>query len=675
MDGYVQVVKCIHAVRRGVVAALLCLGSIGASAQAANVDSIRQVAAALPIDTASVMAVVKLSQQLRSEGHEEAEELAQRAVDMAQSIGDPRYIGEAMTCMGLVHGFRNNYDLALRWYLDAEKNFATADYEPGIAKCHLNIAAVYLARLNYDIAKRHLLIAQEIVERLDIAKYKVSINTNLAIIYTEEGQYDEALKLHEASLGLLADGQNLLQRSVCYSNIGYLYDKQSRPADAYGYYQKAYEAAMQDGGGRYYEGGFALLNMINALVLMERLPQAVAELQHLWPIATKSGSPLLIAETHRAAARIHARAGNHRQAYADLEQFVVINDSLKNVDMNTRMAALQKEYDILKRDMTIAKIEQESASMRAREQEQAKQSRVQVVYIVVLAVVGALFLVAFGIMVFAMYSRSRVLDKLRASYDRIRDQNQEIETQNMALKRQNDHLEDLNREKDGLVGIVAHDLKAPLNKALALSELLRLQGSLNDDQLRSVGMMGKVASAGNDLIRDLLDLNTVEQPDVALQPEQVDLVELLQELEAGYAGEAQRKAIVLQFELAAGLPKIYCDRKALIRVMDNLLSNAIKFSPRDRAVHVRARLADAGTVCLQVADQGPGISREDQQKMFKKFQRLSALPTGGENSTGLGLAIAKALTQKLGGTIQLESTVGRGATFSLCLPLQPPVTS
>ncbi len=104
-----------------------------------------------------------------------------------------------------------------------------------------------------------------------------------------------------------------------------------------------------------------------------------------------------------------------------------------------------------------------------------------------------------------------------------------------------------------------------------------------------------------------------------------------------------------------------------VGIMDNLLSNALKFSPAKSIVRVNLSSAN-GQYRLKVIDQGPGFSEEDKSKMFRKFQKLSARPTGGENSTGLGLSIIKVLTEKLRGDVELISEKGKGATFNIVLP-------
>jgi signal transduction histidine kinase len=112
------------------------------------------------------------------------------------------------------------------------------------------------------------------------------------------------------------------------------------------------------------------------------------------------------------------------------------------------------------------------------------------------------------------------------------------------------------------------------------------------------------------------------------------------------------------------------DRTAARQILDNLISNAVKYSPHGATVHLE--LATVGGMgVIRVRDEGPGLSEEDQKNLFKKFSRLTARPTGGESSNGLGLAIAHRLAKALGGGIRCESTLGHGSTFIFELPLPP----
>jgi two-component system sensor histidine kinase/response regulator len=110
------------------------------------------------------------------------------------------------------------------------------------------------------------------------------------------------------------------------------------------------------------------------------------------------------------------------------------------------------------------------------------------------------------------------------------------------------------------------------------------------------------------------------------------------------------------------------DPGAIEQVLENVVSNAVKFSPAGTTVLVSVQ-PDGGTGVVDVEDQGPGISSADRERLFAKFSRLSARPTGGESSTGLGLSIVKTLTEAMGGEVSLESPPGRGARFRVRLPV------
>ena len=112
---------------------------------------------------------------------------------------------------------------------------------------------------------------------------------------------------------------------------------------------------------------------------------------------------------------------------------------------------------------------------------------------------------------------------------------------------------------------------------------------------------------------------------------------------------------------------VNADRAGTMQVFDNLISNALKFSPPQTTVYVHT-YPENGFVLVSVRDEGPGINAEDQKKMFGKFCRLTARPTGGESSNGLGLSIVKRLVDAMGGSIQCQSTPGMGTTFMVRLP-------
>jgi signal transduction histidine kinase len=164
-------------------------------------------------------------------------------------------------------------------------------------------------------------------------------------------------------------------------------------------------------------------------------------------------------------------------------------------------------------------------------------------------------------------------------------------------------------------------------------------------------------------------MNTSATADIRLVHESVDLALLVRRVCDYYRRLAKQKQIRIVFR-SSQVPAAWTDRVAVAAVLDNCLSNAVKYSPPRKRIYVSVTAESRHVVC-EIQDEGPGLSREDQAKLFQRGVRLGAVPTGGEPSTGYGLAVAKELIDKLGGEIWCESELGQGARFCFRLPMAP----
>lgn len=245
---------------------------------------------------------------------------------------------------------------------------------------------------------------------------------------------------------------------------------------------------------------------------------------------------------------------------------------------------------------------------------------------------------------------------------------QAIKRSEVALQRQRLQMEELAREQNHLMAIVSHDLRSPLNKALGLLQFLPLDGVLNETQTTYMHMIEKVLESGRKLIDDILIINAQEADIGGLEINTIDMSIWVKQLLDDFKPIAEKKNIALHFT-AHNACIIASNEDYLLRIIDNLLSNAIKFSYPETNVHVDMSMQD-GRFYLAVKDEGQGMSTQDQQLMFKKFQKLSAKPTGNEQSTGLGLSIIKTLVNQLQGDIRVKSELGKGTTFTVSLPTE-----
>lgn len=234
----------------------------------------------------------------------------------------------------------------------------------------------------------------------------------------------------------------------------------------------------------------------------------------------------------------------------------------------------------------------------------------------------------------------------------------------------NDRLINLNDEKNHFLGVTIHDLKSPLSRVVGLIDLVYQQGTDKFDpkQREFVQLIREACVNMQTLVVNLLDLNRIEQGFNAVNAENVKLFRLMERIVQTFQEQAQKKGINLLFENREDEKVVRTDPVMLNRILENLISNAIKFSPYNKEVFVRV-IHNESHFKIEVQDQGQGISAAEKPRLFKKFQRLSNRPTGGENSTGLGLSITMELVRALKGHISVESEENKGSKFIVQLPL------
>jgi two-component system sensor histidine kinase/response regulator len=242
----------------------------------------------------------------------------------------------------------------------------------------------------------------------------------------------------------------------------------------------------------------------------------------------------------------------------------------------------------------------------------------------------------------------------------------------LALKRARDRLKQLAEDKDELLGILAHDLKNHLGGMQMSAKLLYDRASSVADP-RLNRMATNILDASEQMFSFVKEFlaNAAADRGLTLTTESVSLVEASSAAVQRYTEAALRKSIRIHEEYPPDTPLVSADRGALDQVIDNLVSNAVKFSPSDTSIWLSIVPAAPGFLEVRVKDQGPGCDGQDKAQMFTRYRRLSARPTAGEPSTGLGLSIAKRHAEAMKGTLRCESEAGQGATFVLSLPVAP----
>jgi signal transduction histidine kinase len=365
--------------------------------------------------------------------------------------------------------------------------------------------------------------------------------------------------------------------------------------------------------------------------------------------------------TYKQLWKLSEAQKNKPEAVAYMNQYLIINDSIKDLDLTRQVERLQFQLEIEKKEKENELLKLSKANQSIVIAKQQAQNVLLFFILLLMLIVGAVS------WYFNRKGRRNNL-KLKAQNMFIDLQRQQIEKRNIELSSQNQNLADLNHEKDVIMSIVAHDLKSPLTSILGLINLMGMEGQLQPVHRDYVQKIKEVAQSNLNLIVDLLDVNALDTGQQVLQIIPFELAPLLEERMSLFQYVADNKEIVLKLTNPFQV-QIESNPSYIGRILDNLVSNALKFSSRGSTVEVTVKI-NGNLLELSVKDNGPGFSDTDKMLLYQRFKKLSARPTGGESSNGLGLAIVKTLVDRLKGEITLNSTRGEGSEFVVRVPVK-----
>jgi signal transduction histidine kinase len=295
------------------------------------------------------------------------------------------------------------------------------------------------------------------------------------------------------------------------------------------------------------------------------------------------------------------------------------------------------------REVGVLMLEREVQDLKLRQSELEIERKNLIIYLGIAGIVLVL------IALFFLYRLVRLKINTNKS---LSQKNRQIESQILELNA-------LNMEKNEMIEIVAHDLKNPLTSALSVSEILSKENT-TEDQQEHLGLIKKSLYRMNSMVAKILEIKVLESSSFNTNYSEVDLKQVTEQVISAFKIQSDNKNIQIVTHLDEVNASL--DRSLIVQIIDNLLSNAIKFSNHNSKVHVALK-EDNQTIRIEIEDEGPGISEEDIPRLFQKFERLHAQPTGGESSTGLGLSIVKKYVEAMKGKVWCESEFGKGARF------------
>ncbi|MEQ8242381.1 tetratricopeptide repeat-containing sensor histidine kinase [Fulvivirga sp.] len=625
--------------------------------------------------------------------------ILKKVVDEARGFGDKAKsnLADGLNSLGRAYYSISKYDSAILIFEESAEVFEELGRPIDVAGALLNVGATLESKDDAVRAITYLNDALLVFEKENHNYGKATAAFYLANIFEDQQDYEKALKYFsqvaaiDSTLGNLRDFANSLNRVASLSlsagdtlsaisnykrsaklyetvgancekaapinGLGNLYVTMNRLDSGFYYLSTALGIAIScDNKGQIASSRSALGKYYLAT---NNIQKALSNFLETYEIDTALSSKEGMSKSAFELYKIYKTLGQSDKALYYLEISRKYENELFNQDRTRKIAQMEGEYE-LEKERQKFEFEKERENLAYQKSLQEKRTTI---YIVVIGLVLVSFLL---IVMFRLYTqKGKINRQLNDSMADLKESNEEISHQTEMLSKRSDELERLNEEKNTIIGIIAHDLKSPLNQIRGLVSLMKHE----NDAKQSAEYVEKLEISANrsvEMIDRILDINAVENQGLTVKKENTDLTALINIVAEDYKHSADHKKIDLVVQNTEQI-NLETDPLLVREILDNLVSNALKFSPADSKVTVSLNVSrDYFTIAIE--DQGPGVSASDQKKIFNKYARATAQPTGDEKSTGLGLAIVKRYADALGYQVKCESDGKLGTTFSVLIP-------
>ncbi|WPP52329.1 tetratricopeptide repeat-containing sensor histidine kinase [Catalinimonas niigatensis] len=634
----------------------------------------------------------------------------QKAIDLSLELGLRHGIAQAHNYMGVASVYQGKYSEAFIYHKQAQNEANAVKDFAQVAHAYNSLGRLFFSQGDQIESHGFYHKALEIFEKINDRQGAGYCYKSLAQLYTLRNEFAKAQEMLQKALSIRQELKDSRGMISVYEELAMIAKEQFDYPQAHDYLQKAKDLSTASGdqisvaeidlsmSSLYLEQDDyqkALITSLAALTIAQSLDnqQLLTDInlllgqiylhkgnlytarQHLEKVIEYADQSKLLSpltDAHYYLAQVHEQLQAYQKALFYHKKYITYKDSLFNVEkaknmerLETRLLLSQKEYEY---NLLEASAAQQEFILEQERSKNVAQSIVIVLTLVLLSVVVI------------FYNRSktqnRLLEirkaKIEKQHHEISLQNDKISEQYLQMELQNKKLKLLNQEKDTLMNMVAHDLKSPLNRLSGLSDLLLLPDQNHHEREKYASLIKETSQEGVNLVKDLLDINAFTNTS-GINYADLNLKYFLEEQAKAHLSDAEAKEINLHVQCDASII-FRSDAIYLSRVLDNLISNAIKYSYTKTNIYIIGGTIGKEQVMIGVKDQGPGFSHEDKKHLYKKFKKLSARPTSGESSHGLGLAIIKTLVDKMNGSIHLESEVGQGSEFILRFPIKEAVS-
>jgi len=576
--------------------------------------------------------------------------LSEQAILLLENNSDSSSNADLYNSIGIAYHLNGNFLVSIEYFLKSLNLYEEQNDSSKIANVLNNIGITYTEIRNFEKSKSFYHRSLKIHRKLNNINETSALLNNLGNDFETEGIIDSAEYYYKRSLNIALEYELQARLADVYLNLGSIKYSKKNLGEALDYLLKALEIDKKR---ENYAGlvetygllGEIYLDLNQNSLAYQYMSQALALSQRLHMKNRES-------EIFETLSKYFASVGDYQAAYEKHLNYSNLKDSIYTLEAKRQIEDLQLSYENNKKEQEIALLSERTILQETQLKLQKTKTRLLLVFTIFTIFVLVLLIVNIKL-------KNKANNLLRV-------QNEKIQHQNKELADRSKRLIELSDEKDNFINVVAHDLKSPLNNISGLSNLIRINGKLNEEQIHYLNLLDQVSSEAKNLIINLLDINKLESDNLEENYEEFNIGEIIDREINFFKKDAQEKNISISKKCNNNII-INNNKEFVQRILNNLLSNALKFSPENKKIVVSSDYKNQ-YLSLVVKDEGPGISKKEQKYLFKKFQKLSTRPTAGESSTGLGLAIVKLLVEKLKGQIFVKSEINKGAEFIVKFP-------
>ncbi|HEY3251727.1 MAG TPA: tetratricopeptide repeat protein [Ignavibacteria bacterium] len=662
------------------------------------------------------------AEKIRSANINHSLTLSEEAIRLAESNDHKKGLARAYWNHGIACRLLAKYDEAIANLDKALQYYISLDDIVGQSKILNSKGNIFLTLSDYEKALYYLKKSLDILEGTEEHIQRAIVFSNMGLAHQETGDYPRALENYQKSMQIYSERSDKIPYSL-YNNIGIVYQNIGDHATALEYYFHSLDACEEES--NEVDKAFNLGNIAITYSNLKEYDNSIKYFRESLALIRKLNYKQAETNGLYNLADAYKKAGSYDKALNYLKQAIEISDSIgdksqkaSSLNLIGEVYSLIGEFELAKQffeeslniskainDITnqitsyiqLGKLYKNNgnldsalfAFMNAQQHAEQKKASKELIEIhkgisEIYSLMNKLQKALEHYKYHHKYEKelfdSNIDKRLKAIFIQNEIKAKEKEYQlavkekelyklkNVELVSLNKRLQYLNNEIKEFLGIAVHDLKNPLSGIKAFSNKIhtRFEKYTSDEIKMMAFEMEKASIKMFELIANLLDVNAIETGNRNYRFNMIDLNEVALSIVNEYSEKAIAKEIKINFEGREN-SNVYVDLTSIRQIVDNLVSNAVKFSPKGGNVFISIT-ENSGHYEFHVRDEGPGLTANDMTKVFNKFTRMSARPTGGEISTGLGLYIAKKLTDANNGRIWCENQDEKGAEFVLELP-------